>query len=47
MKKFIKCNDLINFDLCVNEIVHTKKNKIKEFENHNGKVLGLIFSILV
>jgi N-succinyl-L-ornithine transcarbamylase len=43
MKKFIKCNDLINFDLCVNEIVHSKKNKIKEFDNHNGKVLGLIF----
>ena len=38
MKKFIKCNDLINFELCVNQIVHSKRNKIKEFDNHNGKV---------
>ena len=47
MKKFIKCNDLIDFELCVNQIIDSKKNPIKELYNKKGKVLGLIFLILV
>lgn len=43
MKNFIKCNDLINFDLSVNQIILSKKNQIKNFKNNQGKVLGLIF----
>ena len=26
MKKFIKCNDLIDFELCVNQIIDSKKS---------------------
>ena len=48
MKKFIKCNDLIDFELCVNQIIDSKKNPIKEIYNKKGKVLGLFdFLILV
>lgn len=43
MKKFIKCNDLINFDMSVNQIIDSKKNPTKEIYNKKGKVLGLIF----
>ena len=43
MKKFIKCNDLIDFELCVNQIIDSKKNPTKELYNKKGKVLGLIF----
>lgn len=43
MKKFIKCNDLIDFELCVNQIIDSKKNPTKEVYNKKGKVLGLIF----
>ena len=43
MKKFIKCNDLIDFELSVNQIIDSKKNPTKELYNKKGKVLGLIF----
>lgn len=43
MKNFIKCNDLINFDMSVNQIIDSKKNPTKEIYNKKGKVLGLIF----
>ena len=43
MKNFIKCNDLINFDLSVNQIIDSKKTPTKEIYNKKGKVLGLIF----
>lgn len=43
MKNFIKCNDLINFDMSVNQIIDSKKNPTKELYNKKGKVLGLIF----
>ena len=43
MKNFIKCNDLINFDMSVNQIIDSKKNPTKEIFNKKGKVLGLIF----
>ena len=29
MKNFIKCNDLINFDMSVNQIIDSKKNPTK------------------